>query len=511
MKLKELCMCRRKFAAGMAMLALPGMLFAQGIDPAARGLATKALRSVGPARFTNRRVYKPFNQNTQTVTAAAGTIAATMALEGDFYRVRLTLYNYSTTSTVTVTGVCVAPTADALSGNPAGITPTNALGAADSTLWKQISYNGTVISGSAPVTIPMATASGGGSNVVPGTLQLDWIICQSIARADGSPNTMIMYRVATNTAASVATLLAPAGALTTGWPAVNGGRFFQAYGGSGDNASSAQSGWGANVRDTVAPAVGLECQGGRRGITVATVGDSTFQGANTTAGQNNMGHQAALLATSAMCTVSHINVGYAGQQHAAIYLNALNTLALYSPDVLVFEGFSPNDTYTAANVEAALGRCADIIEQCIKAGTIPIISTAIPWGGSAGTALTAAQEALRNAFNAVLRKWAANGTIILDDDAVLSNGAAIASLKPQYRVYDGLAITADSGGQHPDNNGHAARAVALNTILQAIINRRPVVAYGSIRGLEHIRKADIRSMVEWAIANDNDAMKRRAA
>jgi hypothetical protein len=496
-------MNRRSFLGAAAALAMLPHLAQAGMDTNAQGLAVRATPLIGPARFSNRRVYKPFNQNTQTVSAGAGTAAATMALEGDFFRVRLTLYNFSTTTVATVTGVCVAPTADANSGAVPGITPTNGSGVADNTLWKQAAYQGTVISGSAPVNVPVGTATGGGSNVIPGTLQLDWLICQSIPRADGSPNTMIMYRVATNTTASLNTVLAPTGALTTGWPAVNGGRFFQSYGGSGDFASGSQGGWGAAVRDTVAPAVGLECQGGRRGLSVMTCGDSTFQGANTTAGQNNFGHQAALLATSSACAVSHINVGFSGQQHAAIYQNALNSLALYTPDVLVFEGYSPNDGYTVAAAEAALGRCVDIIEQCIKVGTIPVIEPPIPWGGSSGTALTSAQEAIRLGVRAVLLTWKLNGTIIMDNEGILSNGAAIASLKPQYRVYDGLAITPDAGGQHPDNNGHAARAGSLNVILQNIIGRKPVALYGSWRGLQQIRKSDIRSMLRLAMANDN--------
>lgn len=505
-------MNRRQLLASIAALSMLPTLAQAGVGGDALGLAARAVPLIGPARFTNRRVYKPFNQNTQTVSAGAGTVAATMALEGDFFRVRLTLYNFSTTTVATVTGVCVAPTADALSGTPAGITPTNSSGVADNTLWKQAAYNGTVISGSAPVNVPVGTATGGGSNVIPGTVQLDWLICQSIPRADGSPNTMIMYRVATNTTASLNTVLAPAGALTTGWynstdkSGVNGGRFFQSYGGSGDFASGSQGGWGAAVRDTVAPAVGLECQGGRRGISVMTCGDSTFQGANTTAGQNNFGHQAALLATSSACAVSHINVGFSGQQHAAIYQNALNSLALYTPDVLVFEGYSPNDGYTVAAAEAALGRCVDIIEQCIKVGTIPVIEPPIPWGGSSGTALTSAQEAIRLGVRSVLLTWRLNGTIIMDNEGVLSNGAAIASLKPQYRVYDGLAITPDAGGQHPDNNGHAARAVSLNAILQNIIGRKPVALHGSWRGLQQIRKSDIRSMLRLAMNDSQGVM-----
>lgn len=415
-------------------------------------------RSFGLAKFSARQIVKPMS------TGYAGgygtsTCAVLYAAEAPFFQVRATLFNYYTASSLTIPVGAMCAAATAAPNN--GYSPLNFDGSANS-------FTPMLFAGAASGTVPAcAYQSGATNNNVPGLLQTDWTPIVSIPRNDGGTLPLFMLRAyASGSQGLMMSLIT--GAVTAGWPSVSQGRICDSYSTSGDYVSSNQGGFVGNHRDVAILGVAVEFRGAVRGLSVFTVGDSLTQGSYTTASQNGFGHLAGALVSTPSAPVSVVNAGFAGQQHAYIYSNASAYIAAFAPDVVVFPVYSPNDTYSQANVNLALARTAAIIDQCIAASIVPIITTALPWNS-----ISSAQDNVRKAMNATVLGWAANGGVLVADfDAALTDGGSPAQIQSKYKNYPSGNV--DSNNQHPSDAGHAAMAAALQPSLQRLLNGRAV-------------------------------------
>ena len=252
----------------------------------------------------------------------------------------------------------------------------------------------------------------------------------------------------------------------TEYEALSGARYISSYSSSGNWPTGTPGSFTGTAYPSAAANIGLRLLGGARGLTFLTCGDSTFQGSYTTISQNCFGRQAAALLSTPATPVSFVNCGYSGQQHAAIYTNALNHAAVYKPDVIVFETLSPNDLFTQASSDASLGRTVQFLDYCYSNTIVPILTTALPWNGVSG-----AQESVRIAHNAKVRAFAASGVLVADFDAAMTDGGSPAKLRSAFTVYPSNNI--DAATAHPGDAGHAQMAATLAPALSKILAVRP--------------------------------------
>lgn len=192
-------------------------------------------------------------------------------------------------------------------------------------------------------------------------------------------------------------------------------------------------------------------------LTVGVVGDST------TTGQVDSG-DAPLAPVWAACeSLSDSNLqfsplcrGWGGKEASQYHAYALELISDYAPDILIYQAWSQNDTAQADNTQE-IARALDIVSRCKAAGIVPIILTGIPINTWTSPTYDV-QEAARIALNTVVRGL---GEIVIDADAVLSNG--VSPVADYATVY--------GTGTHPNTAGYAALVAEYVRAIGQVVGR----------------------------------------
>lgn len=188
----------------------------------------------------------------------------------------------------------------------------------------------------------------------------------------------------------------------------------------------------------------------RVGINVMGIGDSItlgFGGTPTTAG--GWGHKLCTALSTVDRPVSWVCSGYYAQQSYLFGLRAMNVLDNFTPDILFYSPFSPNDgtpdNNTVAKCRYWMGR---VLDKCRENGIFPILTTPCP---NTASGWNASADAARLALKAHILEVAQKSNIpVVDFDAILSDGATPARFQ--------ASLTTDN--IHPNNAGYIAMGAA---------------------------------------------------
>ena len=380
---------------------------------------------------------KAFN----TIGAALGaqmTFAQEVAAASDFDYVRLLFVNSMTVAnTIRQCKVAAAP---------------NALNNGTALTWVPVTFNDAGAStlppsasgSTATLTIPAAT-SGAHPNAVPSMLWSDWIPVSSIPRNDGGEFPILQTRTLLNTGDIAVSLN---GANEAGTLNQDGtGLIYRGNFSAGDLVTTTSgvitpsntNGWFA--------VAGVQFMYRNFGLSVATVGDSITQGQGSVTssyGHISWGHMAvSQLIDSGLGPITYANWGYSGQNRSTSIDTARKVIAQDAPSMISFFPYSPNDGYTDVNVAAGWARTMAFVQECWSKGVVPMVCTIIPSVG-----LAAAADAVRIDINNRVRALSASGAVVVDFDAVITDGASPARIK--------AALSSD--GLHPNLDGHKAMA-----------------------------------------------------
>ncbi|EHL99398.1 GDSL-like protein [Acetobacteraceae bacterium AT-5844] len=402
------------------------------------------------------RSRRPLNRGL-TAISANQTVHTTWCLEDDFDLVRLVFEN-DTATPYTVTKALVAPSA---SPNEAGgHQPIDAAGSAVS--WVPVTFDGLGADlgpRPTPGSVLTVTVPGIGANQVKSYACSDWIRISSLLPAPANPSQQLRYAMTRSFYSGAARGQRWAGLDTAVSSPYSLGRIGRGLLGAGDATSGAfptaiSTGWSV-------PAI-LQYYSRSRGATIVNLGDSISQGTGSVGDAVGWAHLACGQLSKAGRPVSLCNAGWGGQSSLNFYLRGRQEVDISRPSVMPIAVFSPNDgTPTQASVNASFSRAIDLADYAISLGVVPIFLTPIPW-----VSLTAETDALRLQLVTRLRAMASSGSIlVLDMDAIVSDGATPARIQPEY----------DADGTHLSDAGQ--RAVAREAV--QLFSR--ILGYGGAR------------------------------
>jgi hypothetical protein len=124
-----------------------------------------------------------------------------------------------------------------------------------------------------------------------------------------------------------------------------------------------------------------------------------------------------------------------------------------------FFPWSQNDSpHDAAHIQSAFDTYAQaFIDLCHSHGVIPILMTLIP----SFAITTSADDAGRLSVNTQIKALAASDVLVVDMDAVMTDGASPARIQSSLNVGDGV---------HPNAAGAALMQAAFQTVLQSYVS-----------------------------------------
>jgi lysophospholipase L1-like esterase len=183
-------------------------------------------------------------------------------------------------------------------------------------------------------------------------------------------------------------------------------------------------------------------------LNIACTGDSVSQGyvqASTNSNHNGFLARAADTLANAGQPVSFQHFTGEGKSttfYFGMVTSFLNTAGMTLPQLLVIQPFSQNNgTFNMFNVVAAWDQCMDLANLCLAKNVIPMLRTCQPTINCNDLS----HEVARNWVNTQVRN---SGFPIFDMDAALSDGNAIARIKP--------GLTSDGAHLTDDGNEEAA-------------------------------------------------------
>jgi hypothetical protein len=154
--------------------------------------------------------------------------------------------------------------------------------------------------------------------------------------------------------------------------------------------------------------------------------------------------------------VSWGNFGYGGETHATIYSNAVNYVNNFTPDVLIFPVFSPNDgACTQAILDAAWQRVTALALLCASKNVHFVVTSPVPFVGNPSDSY--AQQ--------MISRIKASGYSYLDFYSTLNNPSSPGNELSSY----------NSGDGHPTDAGYTAMAGLLQILLVQLVARRPTL------------------------------------
>lgn len=378
--------------------------------------------------FSTDQMVKPWSQGGSL--AGSATIQNNYNAEGAYTAFRLGYGNYTTSPQTITKAIAAAP----YGYDTDGFTPLNSGGSPDNTLWS-------AVAGAAGLVVP--PGSGSSPNLIWNYVFTPWQSLPSVARLDAG--VLPLFAVRSYTTLGSAYGLAPQ---VTPWASINQGRTMLGYLKFADGVTNPANFAGATgPQQSILPSI-VQLRLANRGLGVAAAGNSLTQGYGTTSDQNSWGFQACCSVSTPSRPVSWANFGIAGSVSTTFYQNALDVLAVATPDVFCFPVFTPNDPITQPAMDAAFSRAIAIAQQCVRAGIIPVLWTPMPDNqtGANQTMLLAQRNR-----TLVLRN---QGMLVPDFYNVLNDPANPGHILVAYQ-------SATQGSNHPNDAGDAACAVEL--------------------------------------------------
>lgn len=196
----------------------------------------------------------------------------------------------------------------------------------------------------------------------------------------------------------------------------------------------------------------IECIVEGRVVNIATFGDST------TVGQVDSGTpslppivSACQSLSSSALLYSPITRGWGGLKDSEYVLLAEDGVGDFAPDALIYLAWSQNNSANPGTVD--MQYLGEVARQCHAANIVPIALTGIPTNS-----LIQATDDLRKTLVARINALSAYGWIVIDTDAVISDGATPARYASAY-----------GSGTHPNTAGYAAIVERYKTAIKRLL------------------------------------------
>ena len=292
------------------------------------------------------------------------------------------------------------------------------------------------------------------ADIVNGRLFSDILPVASLDRSDGGSNWLLMvrsYSAGALPAASQATMnpatTDASGSIQTIEPDWAGGVQ------SGDFVTT-NFGTYAPAETWISPAA-VRFLIDRELVFVATYADSTGAGwsgatdAVQGGGVQGYARRAVRSLQSKGQPVIHYNRAKEGSKTASFLGNALREIPNTRPSIAFLRSWSINDGISQAILDAAFNLLLQVLATCRRYNTVPVVEVPPPQG------LSAANDLLRVAYCQRVRNI---GCPTLDLDAILTNGAVPAAIRPDLKAADGSVV-------HPNGVGHNVIAVTAEQLI----------------------------------------------
>jgi len=354
----------------------------------------------------------------------------------------------------TLDGASVAPS----SGAYDAITPRDAAGEPDDSLWRRASFAGGGIA-TAPDLVPpgLAPPERAFSLVIPANtgprgqpvrVCSDWIAVDGMPRRDGGAGALLLIRAFSRGH------LRYCGASGPPDPAL--GRAHAGFWTKGDPTRPPwrMAAWAR--ADQVFACHGVEIITATPGATVVGVGDSITHCVTSTGALSGFGIRACARLSTAGYPVSYVNEGFTGRTSRDYIAAGLWAVETLSPRIVLIQAWSQNDRpWTAATAEAAFSRAMLLADATLRRGGAPVLMTAAPVFAAHPEAEPARQVSL-----ALTRAQARAGWPVLDLDALWGTGDTPNAYRREF----------DSGDRTHQTDAACARAgEALAELLRPLL------------------------------------------
>lgn len=387
-----------------------------------------------PTRFPTRvsGVVRPISSNTGFGFTANHTMAIQIPAYGDFYGIRVGLYNADPAATLTVDQIKVAAPA-----------AKNVLGSALS--WKTV-----LTGGATSAVVPAATGTVGDKSIKPDYSVSDFLRIHSVPRSD-IPGAMPLLHLRALVVSAMRTASLTFDQMA-GLNALAGLELNAGYT-SGDAVTTTPDlAWLASGTG-MWPAF-VEFYYEKPVVSMVTFGDSTILGAGSVTTRFPVAVEAARLAyATGWRNVLAPSVGAVyGQLSGDSRISLEKYLAKFTASACYIHSRSPNDYATsyAQMCEDGYGSTLSMIQTCLDRGITPIVATPLP-KGAPGTTIAAVDRAILDAYRAKVLALRANPKIIVVDASAVLADLTTWNFRPGY--------TAD--GTHQNDAGIQAEGAAL--------------------------------------------------
>lgn len=197
----------------------------------------------------------------------------------------------------------------------------------------------------------------------------------------------------------------------------------------------------------------------RRSVSVAAVGDSTFQAGFLAAdGFSSWLVKACAEVSSPDLPVVPLNIGMGGATSDIYQARAKTMLSVLKPDFAVYEAFTPNDIAQATqfSVWAQERKVLDFLKFCADNGIYPILTTPLPV-----QTMTAQADAFRLQVRAMVLDMAGSRNVSVLDFGFIGDGATPERFNPAYNF--------PASPVHQNEAAMELQAAALAQLLRSLI------------------------------------------
>ncbi|HEY1430339.1 MAG TPA: SGNH/GDSL hydrolase family protein [Stellaceae bacterium] len=375
------------------------------------------------------------------------TLTTLLHLEAQPCRVRLIYFNDQNTPW-TVDGAALALSAAVGDGH----TPVNAVGVADPSLWRRVTFN----NGGLDVD-PLAQVGGEAYALTlpvnpqgserPVFAFSDWMPVAPLARRGRGFGSLLLVRTYSDEFVRISSGGSPHKAI---------GRLHAGFCADGNLTIPP---WMAPQTRTVgAFAVhGVQYISPSVGATVVGIGDSIMTSSCTTGQTSGFGIRACALVSTPQLPVSYFNEGYPGRNSIGFCSCGIWDIEHLKPQAALIQTWSGNEPWTRDMADLSFARAMSVADTARRNHCVPILVTPAPVFGTNPEAEAHRQRNLTRA-----RAAAPHCGYLLDLDALWGSGVTPNTYRREY----------DWGDQmHPNDKACAAAARALAPMLRQILGR----------------------------------------
>jgi hypothetical protein len=342
----------------------------------------------------------------------------------------------------TIDGASLAPTAAV--GD--GVSPTNAAGQIDNSLWRQTTFNN-----DGADNVPLGQPSGMALSLsipanehTPGrpiVMFSDWMPISPLPRSDFGA--LILIR------SYASGVMRYSGGLGLPDPALS--RVHAGFW-SVDNGTVPPWRFSPRPFNGLFACYGLQYISAVLGATVVGIGDSIMQCMCSTGQLSSFGARACTLVSTPQLPVSYFNEGYIGRRSDDYCSNGAWVIEKLKPQIALVQTWSQNDPNTQEGADIGFARAMAVAEVALRNQCRPVLVTAAPvFAGRPEL------DRFRRSNIERARAAAERGFAILDLDALWGTGAFPNAYRPEY----------DSGDATHQND--AACVVAANALAKILL------------------------------------------